>query len=83
VDEQGHCFELMHFEWDSTDVEKVLKMKKLVEAKVMKIDWQKAADDLIKRKDEWFPLPFFEQSDWKCKYFDMLQEQFKNVLWEW
>ena len=46
------------------------------------IDWDDAGKQLLKKKDEWWHLGFFEQSDYKCKYFGVEPEQFKMVLWE-
>jgi hypothetical protein len=44
-------------------------------------DWNHAAQQLLKRKSEWFDLDFFGQSDWKCKYFGIVKERFKMVIW--
>ena len=50
----------------------VLKMKDKIEYLALNTNWDDAAIELIKRKDEWSTLPFFEQSNWKCKFYNNL-----------
>ena len=81
-DREGNVFEILHWEWDSIyyheHIDKKLKYEKLF----LDIDWDDAGKQLLKKKDEWWHLGFFEQSDYKCKYFGVEPEQFKMVLWE-
>jgi hypothetical protein len=46
-----------------------------------KMKWDSVAMELIKRKDEWSSLPFFEQSNWKCKFYGIEPENFKEIIW--
>lgn len=82
VDCKGNAFEILHWEWDSFDYEEICAVKAKIEPILLSIDWNTAAQDLIKYKDNWHSLSFFEQSDWKCKYFGIPKEQFKMVIWE-
>jgi hypothetical protein len=81
ADREGNVFEVFHYEWDSFNYEQVLKMKEIVESIALSTDWNDAAKALLRRKDEWAHLPFFEQSDWKCKYYGLQPEQFKEIVW--
>jgi hypothetical protein len=46
------------------------------------VDWNDAAQRILKRKDEWHHLGFFEQSEWKTRFFGIEKERFKMVLWQ-
>lgn len=81
VDSDGNSFEILHYEWDSFNYEEVIQKKKQVEEVVMNIDWTAKGKELLERKDEWYNLDFFKQSDWKCNYFGLSPEQFKMVIW--
>jgi hypothetical protein len=81
ADKEGNVFEVFHYEWDSFNYENVLKMKTKIEELALSTDWNDAAKALLKRKNEWMHLPFFEQSDWKCNYYGIQPEQFKEIVW--
>jgi hypothetical protein len=57
------------------------KTKEKLEVIIESVDWNEAAKDLLARKEEWGNLSFFEQSDWKCNYFGLPSEKFKEVTW--
>ncbi len=82
VDRAGNAFEILHWEYDGFDYEEVQVRKLQVQAKFATIDWDDAAESLIKYKDNWHHLDFFAQSDWKCKYFGVPKERFKMVIWK-
>ena len=82
VDGNGNCFELLHFEWDGFMFDKVLEKQREVEAIIAEVDWDSKAKEMIDRKDEWHHLDFFGQSDWKCEFWGLPKENFKEVIWK-
>ncbi len=82
VDRKGNSFEVLHWEWDSFDYAEISAIKDIVEPILLAIDWQDAAQNLLKYKSEWHHLDFFSQSDWKCNYFGIPKERFKMVIWK-
>ena len=82
VDRKGNAFEILHWEWDSFDYEEIQFRKLKYQAMLVTTDWDDAAHRLLQHKDEWFPLEYFEQSAWKCKYFGIENERFKMVIWQ-
>lgn len=82
VDREGNSFELLHWEYDSFDYDNICTVKEYMDTKIMSINWDRAAQDLIKYKTEWHCLDFFAQSDWKCNYFGIPKERFKMVIWK-
>jgi hypothetical protein len=81
VDKNGNAFEVFHYEWDDFDYDKVMRMKDKIEHLALNTDWDKAAADLLEKRGDWMHLPFFEQSDWKCDYFGIEPEKFKENIW--
>jgi hypothetical protein len=79
----GHTFEIFHYEWDSFNLEQVEQVKLKLEQVIMETDWDAAAFELMNKSQEWFNLDFFEQSAYKCKFFNLPNEHFKTVLWDW
>lgn len=82
ADDHGNVFEVIHWEWDSFNYDEVVEKRNKYEPLLLSTDWDDAAKQLLKRKDEWYSLGFFEQSDYKCNFFGIEPEQFKMVLWE-
>lgn len=81
-DSHGNTFEVLHWEYDGFDVDEILEMKEKVESKLVSIDWDDAAQYVLKHKDEWYNLDFFAQSAWKCDFFGICEERWKMVVWE-
>jgi hypothetical protein len=81
VDRSGNAFEILHWEFDSFDYQEAADQKIYTEEKLIKIDWNEAGKSILKCKDQWHHLNFFEQSDWKCNYFGIPKERFKMVAW--
>lgn len=79
---KDNVFEVFHYEWDSFEFDKVLQKKKQIEEFVLSKDWDKEAEKLLQIKDQWYDLPFFEQTKWRTNYFKLEPENFKNVIWE-
>lgn len=81
IDRTGAAFELLHWEYDGFDYNEIQELKLEFEKKFVNIDWHDAAQTILKRKDEWYHLEYFPQSAWKCKYFGIVNERFKMVVW--
>jgi len=75
-------FEIFHYEYDGFSLDEIENAKARVEAIVLSIDWDDAAQQILARKDQWWDLDFFAQSQWKCSYFGLPPERFKMVAWE-
>jgi hypothetical protein len=82
ADVYGNCFEILHWEYDGFDYNELQEIKETVEPILANIDWNDAAQQLLKKKTEWHHLDFFAQSEYKCKYFGIVKERFKMVAWE-
>ena len=82
VDRRGNVFEIFHYEWDNFDYASVEEKKEEVEKFALSVDWDSAAASLLKRKDEWADLSFFEMSKWKTDFFGLSPEKFKDISWE-
>lgn len=81
VDNEGNCFEVLHFEYDVFNIEEANKVKQKVEYVVENTDWNNAARRLLVKKDEWMHLDFFKMSKYKCEYFGLPPEKFKETIW--
>ena len=75
-------FEVFHYEWDSFNFCHVMEKKQEIEQFVVNQDWDDIAKTLWKKKDKWYNLDFFEQTQWRTDYFGLSPEKFKNVIWE-
>lgn len=80
-DSEGNTFEVLHWEYDGFDYNEINDKKSQVEEQLVSIDWDDAAKEILKRKDEWYHLDFFAQSDYKCNYFGIGSERWKMVIW--
>lgn len=75
-------FEVFHYEWDSFEYQAVVDKKGEIEEFVLAQDWDDVAKTLWKKKDQWYNLDFFDQTQWRTNYFGLTPENFKNVIWE-
>ncbi len=80
-DSEGNTFEVLHWEYDGFNYDEIIDRKIEVEQILLNIDWDDAAKEILKRKDEWYHLDFFRQSDYKCNYFGIGPERWKMVVW--
>ena len=82
TDKDGNALEVLHYEYDGFDFNEIEEKRKAYEPIFLSIDWNDAAKKLIARKNEWSHLGFFDQSDWKCKFFGIDKERWKMVVWD-
>ena len=82
VDSFGNSMELLHFEYDSYDLDEIEEIKGKVEERLVLVDWVQAAKLILERKQEWINLEFFKQSKWKTDFFGLPAERFKILAWE-
>jgi len=82
VDKKGNAMELLHFEYDSYNLNEVQDIKQRVEEAMVIVDWDFAAQLILEKKHEWIDLEFFEQSKWKTDFFELPSERFKINAWE-
>ncbi len=78
----GNVFEILHWEYDGFSYSELREVKETIEPILENIDWDDAAQSILKYKSEWHHLDFFEQSAWKCNYFGVPRERFKMVAWQ-
>jgi hypothetical protein len=81
VDSDGNAFEILHWEYDDFVFDEIAERKVRYQSRFLAMDWMDAGQQLLKRRSEWQHLDFFAQSDWKCNYFGIEKEQFKQVVW--
>ena len=81
-DKEGNVFEVLHWEFDGFEYQEIADKKQAMDEFLMKQDWNHSAAQILKHKDEWHGLGFFEQSEWKTQYFGVDKERFKMVLWK-
>ena len=80
-DREGNVFELLHWEYDGFDYKEIADKKAIMDEFLPKQDWDTKAKEMLERKEEWHKLGFFDQSEWKTKFFGIEKERFKMVLW--
>lgn len=81
IQADGTIFEVLHWEYDSTNPEEIEYYRNLYQDKLLNTDWEHAAQVLLAKKHEWHGLAWFPQSRYKCDYFGMIPENFGQVLW--
>jgi hypothetical protein len=81
-DRYGNVFEVLHWEYDGFEFNEINERKERVEKKLLNTDWNDLAQQLLKRKDEWYGLDFFAQSRYKSEFYGIEEERFKLVLWK-
>jgi hypothetical protein len=82
ADRDGNVFELLHWEYDGFEHDEIADKKAKMEEFLLKQDWPDRARVMMERKEEWHSLGFFEQSEWKTRFFGIDKERFKMVLWK-
>jgi hypothetical protein len=82
ADRDGNVFELLHWEYDGFEYDEIQAKKTKMEEFLVNQDWSDRARVMLERKSEWHSLGFFEQSEWKTRFFGIEKERFKMVLWK-
>jgi hypothetical protein len=82
ADRDGNVFELLHWEYDGFEHDEIQSKKIRMEEFLVNQDWPDRARVMLTRKEEWHGLGFFEQSEWKTRFFGIEKERFKMVLWK-
>jgi len=82
ADRDGNVFELLHWEYDGFQYDEIQAKKTKMEEFLVNQDWPDRARVMLTRKEEWHSLGFFEQSEWKTRFFGIDKERFKMVLWK-
>ena len=82
ADRDGNVFELLHWEYDGFEYNEIADKKAQMEEFLVNQDWADRACVMLERKEEWHGLGFFEQSEWKTRFFGIDKERFKMVLWK-
>lgn len=80
-DSEGNTLEVLHWEYDSFDYNEIIDKKLEVEETLVRMDWDAAAKEILKLKDQWYHLDFFAQSEYKCNFFGIGSERWKMVVW--
>jgi len=81
TDKEGNCIEVMHYEHDEFNFDKINERKALLEPLFLNTDWNDFAKQILKRKDEWINLDLFAQGDWKCAYIGIPTDSQKMISW--
>lgn len=79
--DKDRCFEVLHWEWDSFNYDQIVEIKEIMEEKLINYHWDDVAQSMWEKREQWINLDFFGQSEWKCKYLAIPNEQFKMVTW--
>ena len=82
ADRDGNVFELLQWEYDGFEYDEIQAKKTKMEEFLINQDWPDRARVMLTRKEEWHSLGFFEQSEWKTRFFGIDKERFKMVLWK-
>jgi len=74
-------FECFHYEWDSFQIDETKAIKEKIESLVLTTDFNKKGMELMEKKEEWYPLDYFERSKYRTILFGLPLERFKMVPW--
>ena len=78
----GTMFEIIHWEYDTTDYGAIEELRERYQEKFLTTDWEAGAKYLLSKKHEWIDLGWFPQSKYKCDFFGLVPENFGQVLWK-
>ena len=67
-DREGNVFEVLHWEFDGFDYNEIADKKIEMDEFLTQQDWNHSAQQILKHKQEWHHLGFFEQSEWKTNF---------------
>lgn len=66
--EKDEYIEVLHFEYDHTELEKAIESREMLGAKIMQTDWKDFVRQLLRHKEHWIGLQGMEQNDWKSRF---------------
>jgi hypothetical protein len=72
---------VLHWEYDCFSYDEAIQRKAQAEAIILDTDFDMKAEEVWARRNEWYHLDFFKQSDWKCNLFGIIPERWKMVVW--
>ena len=73
--EADDYMEVLHIEYDYTDLDKAKEARKMFEHKLMATDWKDFVKRLKKKKNKWEGLRGMMQNDWKAKYWGLAKAE--------
>jgi len=76
------ALEVLHIELDYNNYEQALKIKDLLENKILNTDWQDFVNSIKLKKDQWFSLPGMEQNDWKARHWGLKKAEFTQKAFQ-
>lgn len=68
VDSDYNLYEVLHIECDYTSYNEFCKQLDKIQNKLIQIDWQDAAKQILSNKEKWNGLKGFEQNHWKANF---------------
>ena len=70
-DAQGNSFELISFNFSTSEYEAILKEKTKMESWLTSIDWIESSYKMLDQKSEWTNLDIAQQNNWKKTFFGL------------
>ncbi len=60
--------EVLHIERDYSSYQEAQEQKEFLESRLTNIDWENAAQNILKHQDKWLHLEGMTRNDWKADY---------------
>lgn len=65
--ENDEYIEVLHIEYDYSDLDQAIEKKEMFQNKLLSTDWTDFLSTLKRKKDEWINLKGFQQNDYKAR----------------